>query len=73
MSIVKSDILHDHITWKPMFRIQERKYASNIIEKAIKKEGSKEITWIPYLAPLENKKKGDKVCEMDLKGLMDGK
>ena len=40
------------------YRLQIRKYSSNIIEKKIISDGGKE-TWIPYIAPLVNKKLGD--------------
>jgi hypothetical protein len=43
------------------FRIQERKYSSNIIEKQVGK------SWTPYLAPLVTKKEGDIIVEQWLR------
>lgn len=39
-----------------MYRIQQRKYSSNIIEKNINDN------WVPYIAPVCNKKHGDIIC-----------
>jgi hypothetical protein len=38
------------------YRIQERKYSSNIIEKKVGKD-----KWTPYLAPLVKKEEGDEL------------
>ncbi len=43
-----------------MYRIQKRKFASNILEK--KCIVDKKEKWIVFLAPLEEKKKGDLEC-----------
>ena len=49
------------------FRIQERKYSSNIIEIRVVNEGRER--WIPYVAPLCKKKDGDVVADQILKYL----
>ncbi|MDC7248565.1 MAG: hypothetical protein PQJ49_01440 [Sphaerochaetaceae bacterium] len=43
------------------YRLQERKFSSNIIEKRIVTEEGKE-RWIPFVAPLVKKTDGDVVC-----------
>jgi len=44
------------------FRIQERKFASNVIEASNKKENGKD-KWFVYLMPALMKKEGDILCE----------
>ena len=62
----------DYIKNKPMslktaqnlylfWRIQERKYSSNIIEGGNYNKSGK-IVWIPIIAPLSKKEEGDKFC-----------
>jgi len=46
---------------KTEYRIQKRLYSSNILEKKIKDK------WVEFIAPLENKEKGDIECERLLK------
>jgi hypothetical protein len=48
-----------------MYRIQKRKFSSNILEKKYV-ENDKE-TWRPFIAPLCNKKEGDIQCLILLK------
>ena len=43
------------------FRIQKRKWSSNIIEIGIEGDNDK-IIWTPYLAPLVRKAEGDILC-----------
>jgi len=43
-----------------LYRIQERKYSANIIEGGYVEDGK--IIYEPVLAPLLNKKEGDKLC-----------
>ncbi len=49
----------------PAFRIQTRRFSSNIIEKRIEKTGK--ITWIPYVVPVVKKEEGDLICKNLLK------
>ncbi len=44
------------------YRIQKRKYSSNIIEIGVLDENNK-IKWTPYIAPLISKVEGDIVAE----------
>lgn len=46
---------------KLMYRIQQRLYTSNIIEKNI--GTSENPKWIPFVAPLCKKEQGDSLCE----------
>jgi len=43
------------------FRVQKRRYSSNIIEGGNYNPENK-IEWVPILAPLVKKDKGDKFC-----------
>lgn len=45
-------------TMKMKYRIQHRKFSSNIIESSL--DGK---TWTPFLAPLIKKEDGDKLTE----------
>lgn len=49
------------IVLTPYFRIQEREYSSNIVERGILLDNK--IKWTPYLAPLVRKEEGDKLCD----------
>ena len=44
-----------------MYRIQKRKFSSNVLEKKYIIEGKEK--WVVFIAPLENKEKGDVECE----------
>jgi hypothetical protein len=44
-----------------MYRIQKRKYSSNVLEKKYIIDGKE--NWVVFIAPLENKEKGDIECE----------
>jgi|TARA_R110000782_G_scaffold67179_1_gene135824 hypothetical protein len=44
------------------FRLQLRKFSTNIIEKKIVNEEGKE-SWTPYLSPLVTKTEGDELCD----------
>lgn len=50
-----------------MYRIQQRTYSSNIIEKG--EIESDKVKWEPYIAPLVKKQEGDKLCEELIKHL----
>lgn len=45
------------------YRIQYRKYSSNIIEKKV------DDKWIPFIAPLVKKTEGDLICNTLLEEL----
>lgn len=44
-----------------MYRIQKRKFSSNILEKKYIVDGKEK--WVAFIAPLENKEKGDIECQ----------
>ena len=44
-----------------MYRIQTRKFSSNILEKKYIIDGKEK--WVVFITPLENKVKGDIECE----------
>lgn len=49
------------------FRVQERKFSSNVIEKGIeyeKENGDIAWKWEVIIAPTCNKKEGDSLCDM---------
>ena len=51
-----------------MYRIKERLYSSNIIERGTYTEDGK-IKWDPFIAPLVKKEEGDLVCETIFKNI----
>ena len=50
------------------FRLQKRKYSSDIIEGGNYNKKD-ELVWVPILAPLVNKKEGDKFA-LELKDVL---
>ncbi len=54
-----------------VFRIQKRKFSSNIIERGEESEGK--TIWMPHIAPLCRKEEGDIVCDNLLKFLTETK
>lgn len=44
-----------------MYRIQKREFSSNVLEKKHTIKGKEK--WVVFIAPLEEKKKGDDECE----------
>lgn len=52
------------------YRIQKRRFSSNIIEVGEKNESGK-MTWTPFLGCFINKKKADPIVDRVLKMLQD--
>ena len=55
-----------------MYRIQRRKWSSNILERGVRYKTSKgedKINWEPYIAPLVSKIEGDIICDKLIKQL----
>lgn len=48
-----------------MYRIQNRKFSSNVLEKKYIIDGKEK--WVVFIAPCENKEKADIECEKLLK------
>ncbi len=44
-----------------MYRIQKRKFSSNVLEKKYIVDGKE--NWVVFIVPAENKEKGDIECE----------
>ena len=50
------------------FRLQKRKYSSNVIEGGNYNKDEK-IAWVPIIAPLTKKEEGDRFC-LDLMDIL---